>query len=176
MTGNARTGIRVAMVIAAILAIWAYGLHEYEAGQNAERVIWQAKDAARNEAEKKLILEHQSAIQKLKDEQDQLNVKVANDHETALSQLRKNAAASSARLSAAGGLRVSRAICDGLAPGTQAGSDREHDAYLARTVQLPESIDRNLQSEADRADEIVEQARECQNWVRAHGFYGKAAP
>lgn len=143
-----------------------------EDGRTIERAVWTEKERLRSEAEKLALVNHQETLNLIRKANDARNIQLANDHEQALATVRKAAAADDISLLDAGGLRVPRSICDAIGTGAETSSDGDHDAYLAATVQLPHETEQFLKSEADRADEIVETARECQNWVRAQGFYG----
>jgi hypothetical protein len=70
-------------------------------------------------------------------------------------------------------LHLSRAVCNPTAgQADTAGDERNHEA-AAGTVRLPITLENNLFDLADDADEIVEQARACQQWIKQHGFYGE---
>ncbi len=175
-----RIGISVLTVLALCAGALIWHSHTISKsiaqGRQIERGIWMEKEAKRNEAEKQALAAHAETVRLLQKAHDARNLQVANAHEKSLAALRENRRHSDVDLRAGGGLRVPRSICNSLASRSETAGDGDHDAYLAASVQLPASIERFLKSEADRADEIVEIARECQNWVITHGFYGSPAP
>lgn len=168
---------RIIATLAALVALIAAGVgihvHGVGQGKKIERAEWQDKEIQRQQAQNKLLLRHAEDMARTQLENDVKNRKVSNDYEQKLDNLRKLGAADRAAVDLAGGLRVSRAICDGFAADAKTASAIFGHEALARTVRLPLETEDDLWRLADDADEIVEQARACQNWIKQHGFYGE---
>lgn len=141
-----------------------------ERGRMAERLVWEKKETTRVAAEREAVLKRAAENAAEKARQDALNVKVTQDHENALAELRKKIARQDVALAAAGGLRVAT-DCDGPAGPAQAAGDGNDDAWLAATRALPPEVDRDIRATVDEAERVLAQAREAQAWVCAHGFY-----
>lgn len=145
----------------------------HRVGKNGVQAAWDSDKAQRIAATAALVEEHGKEITALRLKQDAVNLKVSDDHEIALQIMAKTYDERIAAVRASGGLRVTRSICAGpVGTTTETASTGRRDADTAGTVQLPTEIEQNLFSEARRADEIVEQVRSCQNWIRSQGFYG----
>jgi hypothetical protein len=165
---------KIGLVGALIVGLYVTGHHQ---GEKAVQARWDASKVIFEADKAKLVADHDTEIANLRKSQDENNLKVSADHEDALQKLGKKYEDRIAAINAAGGLRVSRSICSGsVATATETTSDSGHNEDLAGTVKLPDEIANNLFSEARRADEIVEQARACQSWIRAQGFYGVSLP
>lgn len=103
--------------------------------------------------------------------------KVILDHEKAITKLKQEAAAIIAAKRAAGGLRISAASCatvEAIATKGEATGTGQLDGEAAGTIRLPERIESDLFQLMTEADAVVEGCRSLQNWVRANGFYGPA--
>jgi hypothetical protein len=72
-----------------------------------------------------------------------------------------------------GGLRIT-GTCDRVKLSTIANGDSGSNADIASAWIIPEEYQRNLWAEAERAEQVTEQARACQKWIRAQGFYPEA--
>lgn len=101
------------------------------------------------------------------------NIEVSNEHQKIVDQLAADLASARTDVRRAGGLRIPVAgVCTGTAEGApKAGSDGNHDAAPTGTVALPAQVESDLFDLAGEADRVTEVARECQVWVRKHGFY-----
>lgn len=165
---------KIGVIGVLIVVLYGFGHHQ---GAKAVQGRWDASKALFLAAQDKLITDHVKDIEKLMDEQDATNRKVSNDHEDALQRLGEKYDRDIAAVAATGGLRLPSSICSGsVATATETASNSGHHEDFAGTVKLPEETERNLFSEAKRADEIVEQLRTCQSWISGNGFYGVATP
>src|SRR5471032_1345600 len=120
------------------------------AGTNAERVVWQAKEAARQTAQAAAVakrLKENSAIQAAHDAQ---NLKDSQTHEQSDHAVVAERDRLRADVRRAGGLRIP-------APSPACGVGPA--AAAARTIALPDSIASNLLDLVAEADAVVEQAR-----------------
>lgn len=159
----------VLLLIAALMGIHAHGDRQ---GTNAERVKWQKIELARAAAEAMLVAQHGLAMAKKQRDFDAINLKVSEDHETELYELRLARDADRAAADRAGGLRIPGAVCNKPAAPALAASERGRDEDTAASIRLPRQVENDLWAIVNDADEIVEQARSCQVWIRKHGFYG----
>ena len=157
----------------AIIALAAgIHIHGVSQGKKLERAAWQAKEIARKDAEQEAYaaaVETNRLIQKAHDANNQ---QISADHQVRLAALRADRDALRRSVSAAGGLRLPRSLCPLNAAGPEAAGDSRHHGDATAAVRLPDAAEDFLLDQAYRADEIVEQARTCQNWIRTHGFYG----
>lgn len=160
-------------ILAGIVLLLAFGAGCMNVGIKWERADWLEKEAARQQNEKDAILDRVAENERIQRENDAKNRAISADYENRLAVLRKASAADRAAVNAAGGLRVPRSICDSPAAGTETAGDRGRDETLTGTIRLPEQVEGDLWAFADDADEIVEQARACQQWILKHGFYGE---
>lgn len=181
------------LAIAAVLAILAIGAAlwiVYDAGHDAgelgERSAWQKKEGERlkleaererlaGEAHTKLLLEHADAMAALSRKHHETNLKVSNDYEEELAQLRRERDADRALVDLAGGLRIPApaANCPGGAvAGTEAASIAGRDEASPGTIRLPLALENSLWALVDDADQVSAQLRSCQSWIRENGFYG----
>src|SRR5471030_401301 len=132
------------------------------AGTNAERVVWQAKEVARQTAQAAAVakrVKENSAIQAAHDAQ---NLKDSQTHEQSDHAVVAERDRLRADVRRAGGLRIpapSPACGVGPAPAGQARADGGPAEAAARTIALPDSIASNLLDLVAEADAVVEQAR-----------------
>lgn len=157
-----------------LLAFAAIGIHAHgvDQGEKLERVVWQGKELKRDAAERKLILKHETDMAELQRRYNENNLKVSDDHEKELAQVRADAAADRAAVERRGGLRIPRTVCDRVAADAEAAGARVSDEIAAASVRLPRATEERLWALADAADEVTAQARACQAWIRVNGFYG----
>lgn len=96
-------------------------------------------------------------------------------HDKALSTLDHHYADDLAAVRRAGGLRIPAVACTrtAAASGEAAGAGRPDEASSA-TVELPERTQERLFDLTLRADQLAEQLRALQGWIRSNGFYGTA--
>lgn len=161
--------VKIGVLSAFLAGVFITGHHIGAKGVQAD---WDASKAQMIDAQSKLIAAHALEIEVLRKQQDLNNVKVSEEHERALNELAKKHDADLAYVRASGGLRLPRSICSGPAvTSPETTGDSGHYEDLANTVQLPDQITNDLFSEAKRADEIVEQVRACQAWIRKNDFY-----
>jgi hypothetical protein len=156
-----------------VVGVFVIGLYltGHHMGAKAVQTDWDHDRATRIAAQDKLIDDNDKQIMQLQTKFNETNVQISIDHENALQAITKKYDADIAAVRATGGLRIPRTVCSAPATTTQAASDSGHYEAAADSIQLPDSIAANLFSEAKRADEIVEQTRACQSWIRQNGFY-----
>lgn len=159
---------KIGFLVALLVGAFASG---HRSGARGVQADWDSEKAQMIVARNQLILENQIHNAQVQAKHDEINIKVSEDHEKALNDQSKKYAVEIAAVRAAGGLRIPKSVCNSNATGTETNSDGGHNDDVAGTVQLPAEIERNLFSEAERADKIVEQARACQSWIRQNGFY-----
>ena len=159
---------KIAAVGALLLGVYLTGRHQ---GENAVQADWDRSKAEMIDAQSKLILEHAKEMEALRKQQREINMKVSQDHQEAIDAIQKKHDADLAAMRRIG-LRIPRTVCSSsIAPITEAPSDGGHDADLASSVALPESIATDLLDFAADADRTTEIARACQSWVIKNGFY-----
>lgn len=147
----------------------------HRSGAKAVQRDWDASRLQIAQDQNRLLQENAQKIADVVEKQKETNLTVAQDHERALLEIRTKYDADIAAARAAGGLRLPRSVCS-ASTGAQTTSPGERDADTSGTVKLPDQVEAELFSEARRADEIVEQARSCQNWIRLNQFYGVQIP
>ena len=160
----------IAGSLALLIAVAFGGAH---AGRKLERETWQAKEIATAA----VVLSETVAAQERYVRAQKFNEatarKASDDHLQALSALAAQYDSARAAIRAAGGLRVSRAICDDPHSGTAEGSGAGRpDAASAGTVALPVATSESLLRLAQEADELAERLRALQSWVKNSGGYG----
>lgn len=160
---------KIGAVGALLLGVYLTGRHQ---GESAVQADWDRSKAQFIDAQSNLILQHAKEMEDLRKRQLDINFEISQDHQRNLDAIQKKHDADLAAVRAGGGLRVTRTICSGPADtGAKATGNGGHDEDVTGTVQLPDQIAIDLFSEAKRADEIVEQARTCQDWAKKNGFY-----
>ncbi|ABO60597.1 hypothetical protein LA345_38920 (plasmid) [Burkholderia vietnamiensis] len=185
MSGYVKLAI-AALLLAAVGALGYFVLHwydgqlsaSYQAGQLAERTVWQQKEVARTAFESAATQKRAEDNAAKQAKIDANNLQVQQDHEKAVSSLRQRIAALDAAAREYGGLRIPTTVCTAAASagsgsvpaGTQAASPGRYDAWIAATVALPDDTQRHLRASAHEADAIVEDFRTVQEWAVKHGF------
>ncbi|WP_426196209.1 hypothetical protein [Massilia sp. DWR3-1-1] len=144
-------------------------------GKRLERTEWQKKEIATAAAAQAELLAAQERYVRIQKFNEATARKASSDHEKAISDLTRQYDAARAAIRAAGGLRVSRAICagpnDGAAAAAGAGGP---DGAAAGTVALPADVEAKLLQLTQEADALAERLRALQAWVRGAGLYGPA--
>lgn len=168
----------VALGAVIVLLMAGFGIHRHGVtqGKTLERAVWLNVDALRKDAQLKLVLAHDADMAAERAKNFSNNLKVSEDHEASLTKLRADRAADRSDADRRGGLRIPApsARCDRPVAGPEATGDSRRDEAPPATVRLPPAIENDLWAITDDADEVVEQARACQAWIRKHGFYGPA--
>lgn len=105
------------------------------------------------------------------------NLKVSEEHEKELVQLRLERDLDRLRIDRAGGLRIPAPACPSGRPvggtaGAEAPGAGGRDEAGAGTVRLPLETENSLWALVDDADEVSAQLRSCQQWIKRNGFYG----
>lgn len=159
-------------IIGGLVLLIAVALGGVQTGRKLERATWQAKEIAAAERHSLELASAISRAQRIESFNEAKARKASADHEKALSELGSKYAADLAALRAAGGLRIPASACGGAAPATQGASTGRPDEASAATVQLPERIESGLFALTKRADDLAEQLRALQGWVRDNGHYG----
>lgn len=173
--------IRTKMILALggfillLLGAW----YIYDLGVNdgtmKERGVWNGKEVQRKQAELALTLKHNAEMDALALKHQRIERETSEEHEKQLAVLRVERNAARADADRRGGLRIPAPNCAGASrteTSSQAASPSGRDEAFAGTIRLPKAIENDLWSIVDDADEIVEQARACQAWIRKSGFYG----
>lgn len=159
-------------IIGGLVLLIAVVLGSIQTGRKLERSTWQAKEAVTLEAARvELAAAHakNARIQSF----NEANAREASaQHEQAISDLTKNYAKARADVRAAGGLRIPASICtsSGSTEGTGTSGFNEGSPT---SVPLPDRIADNLLELTYKADQVVEQLRSLQFWVKANGHYGE---
>ena len=141
----------------------------YRNGEKAVQGRWDASTLKIAQDQTKLLQEHAQKVADLVEKQRETNLTVSQDHEKALNEIRQKYDADLAA-ARAGGLRLPRSICP-AATGSQTASAGGNHEDAAGTIPLSATITDDLFDFARQADEITEQARECQSWIRKNNFY-----
>lgn len=159
-------------IIGAIVLLITVALGGAHVGRKMERSSWQAKEiAAKERAALDLEIAH-ARIRRIQLSNEANARKASAQHEQAISDLTKQYDAARAAVRAAGGLRIPATVCPGSGADQGAGAGRSDDAPAA-TVALPERVTEDLFLLTKRADELSEQLRSLQFWVKTNGFYGE---
>lgn len=167
----------VAIVVLTLTAFFSYR-YGLDVGETKEKAQWQEREKKFTDAEILLRKEHGKKVAKLVELHQQSNLKNTYDHENALDKVRTELAAARAESRRLGGLRIAvpASACRGPeqgSTGAQTAGASQRDEATTLTIALPERVEANLWSIAGQADEVLEQARACQAWITANGFYGK---
>lgn len=150
----------------------AVALGGVQTGRKLERATWQARELAAAKQHAYDLAAAAEQIQRAHNFNNAKARKASEDHAKALSDLSSKYAADLAAIRAAGGLRIPASACAGTAPANQGTSAGRPDEASAATVQLPERIESRLFAMTKRADELAEQLRALQGWVKDNGHYG----
>lgn len=160
----------IAITIAAYTAAVAIG--SWHTGAKLARSDCQAEKIALQQAQQKAIIDQVAKNDAILKDQQAKARKASDDHEKALSDLQTKYDAAIAANRAAGGLRVSRSVCDQPPASPKTTSAGGPDEAGARTVELPQRVEDDLYALTKRADELAEQLRALQQWIRDNGLYG----
>lgn len=160
-------------IIGALVLLIAVALGGAQTGRKLERSTWQAKELATAAAAQQELASAIERAQRIQTFNEAKARKASERHEQALSDLDKKYAADLAAVRRAGGLRIPRSTCDAAPAGEQGAGTGRSDAASAGTVKLPDRIEADLFTLTKRADELAEQLRALQGWVRDAGFYGE---
>lgn len=167
------------LLIGLLFVLGVYGAGYYHgdrSGSNAVQVKWDKAESARKQAEADAIRLNDHANQMAQERNDEINRQVADSMEQRTATLRRDSAAARAAVDAAGGLRDPGAVRHCPDPAAQTAGNGRHDETGPGDGQLSKEAEDFLFSEAERADELAEQLREAQEWIRANGFYGTPLP
>ncbi|MES2729930.1 MAG: lysis system i-spanin subunit Rz [Pseudomonadota bacterium] len=157
-----------------VIAVYAFGHHQGAKGIQGD---WDASKAKVLADQQGALLSHLEAMDAARKAQEETTIKVSEDYERALNEVKEKHDADLLAVRRAGGLRVPRSICNSpAAAASETTSNSSGDADTTGTVSLPETITNDLFSEAKRADEVAEIARACQSWIRQQGYYGVPIP
>lgn len=173
-------GIGLLVVSVFISYNWGYS-NGYDGGEAVQKAASAKVQQALSDANATLRDKHAKKISELTKANNEINVLNAKSHERQLQALRTDLVSARRDADQRGGLRISAEACtgSGLKHGsttTETTSAIEHYASTARTIKLPDRVEEGLWSLSIRADTVVEQARACQNWIKAQGFYGEPTP
>ncbi len=162
-------------ILGGVLLLIAVAFGGAHVGRKLERSAWQEKEiATAAETQKQLVDEHKKYV-RLQDFNEMTARKATANHEKALSDLQSKYDAGIAAVRASGGLRVARTIClDQDATTAKSTGAGRPDEASAGTIQLPERVEGDLFALTKRADDLAEQLRALQLWVKENGHYGPA--
>jgi hypothetical protein len=158
----------IAIAIAAYTAAVAIG--SWHTGAKLARSDCQAEKIALQQAQQKALLDQVAKNDAILKDQQAKARKASDDHEKALSDLQAKYDAAIAANRAAGGLRVPRTVCDQPAASAQTSSASRPDEASPGTVELPQRIEDDLFALTKRADELAEQLRALQQWIKDNGL------
>lgn len=162
-------------ILGGVLLLIAVAFGGASVGRKLERQKWQEKELSTAAATQDLLVAEHKKYIRLQDFNEMTARKASENHAKALSDLKTKYDASIAAVRAAGGLRISRTIClDNNATTTETTSASRPDEASAGTVALPTVVEERLFNLTKEADELSEQLRALQNWVKANGLYGTA--
>jgi hypothetical protein len=161
--------IKIVVVLALVAGLFGAGYHQ---GSKSVRAEWDADKVVKLKLDLELSQVHAKEVTDLRAAQDKHNREVSNEHQDAINSLSADLAAARRAAVFAGGLRVSRSVCDSFGATTKAPGDSGHDVDVAGTVALPDKVTDGLFELVAEADRVTEVARSCQAWVKAQGFYG----
>lgn len=162
-------------ILGGVLLLIAVAFGGASVGRKLERQKWQEKELATAAATQDLLVAEHKKYIRLQDFNEMTARKASENHAKALSELKTKYDVSIAAVRAAGGLRISRTIClDNNAATAEAASPGRPDEASAETVKLPDRVEDDLYKLTLRADELAEQLRGLQEWVKANGLYGTA--
>lgn len=177
-----------ALIGALVAAIAIFGAG-YRTGHQVSAADWQREKL-------ELAAEHAKALDtelKAREREQKFyranSLKTSEKHYEELQTLRKERDDAIAARSRAGGLRIDRSACTSGAassgkaasPGgrDEAGAGQGQlperaagDLQVEDTIALPEAIQTKLYALAARADDLAEQLRAAQDWIKRNGFYG----
>lgn len=155
------------------VGVFVVGLYltGHHMGAKAVQADWDRDKGQRIAMQDKLIAENDQRIMLLQQRFNETNVQVSTDHEQALQAIGKKYEADLAATRVTGGLRIPRTVCSASATDAKAAGDSGHNETTSPTVALPDAITSDLFRLAHEADELTEQARACQGWLRQNGFY-----
>jgi hypothetical protein len=163
------------IAIAAVLTCIACYFGGMHIGAKTERADWQHEKLTMQEDQRIALLEEVNKRDRDRLFNETKARKATENHEKALAEVTEKYAADVADLKRRGGLRIPASICAArpAAAAGQAASAGRPDEGSAETVQLPERIEDGLFKLSKRADDLAEQLRALQGWIRANGFYGE---
>lgn len=121
-------------------------------------------DAKYQEESRIAIINRNAEIERVKQEQTEINRKVVEDYENKLKSL-SDRLADAKRI----GLRMPKSACSGIAATPEAASTKSDNE--TEYVRLPDRIEIGLFRIAERAQEINIQLSACQSWIIQNGFY-----
>ena len=161
-------------ILVSVALIIAIAFGGASVGRRLERSTWQAKEIAAAAEAQKALLGAIASNQRAQQFNEAKARKATADHEAALSDLDKKYAAGIAAASAAGGLRIARAVCGSsvateAAPASASGSN----GIASASVELPAKTTDDLYALTKLADELAERLRALQAWIVSNGLYGE---
>lgn len=158
--------IQAKLIALLVMIGLAIGIHWHgvNQGRRLERADWQAKELVRASAEQKAILAAVENNTRIAQQQEIDKRKVINGYQTELAAIR------AAANRPAGGLRISRAVCNPPAGTGQTDNSSGTNAAVTGSVELPDQVANDLRKLASDADEVTATARALQEWIRLNGM------
>lgn len=162
-----------ALVVAIAIAVYtaAVAIGSWHTGAKLARSDCQAEKLALQQAQQKALINQVTKNDAILKDQQAKARKASDDHEKALSDLQAKYNTAIAANRAAGGLRISRTVCDQPPTSPQASSAGRPDEASPGTVELPQRVEDDLYALTKRADELAEQLRSLQQWIKDNGLY-----
>lgn len=156
--------IKAAAVVVLLLGVFAFGYHSNHGAEHVQ-AAWDKEKAERLAADNRAVFERIRANERAAEQQDVERQQLKKGYENEIAKIR-----ATADRAASVGLRIPASVCSGLASTAQAKSASGGNDRIAGTVELPESIARDIQAEAERADKIVASCRVAQKFIQDNGF------
>jgi len=161
------------LIIGGLLLLIAVAFGGAQVGRKLERTAWQQKEIATAAQNQKELNDAIQAAQRQELFNQAKARKATEDHVQAINDLNQKYAAALIAVKSAGGLRVNRAaVCDSTTASNQGTSTSGSHETSAGTVELPQSTQASLFELVKRADELAEQLRALQGWIKDNGFDG----
>ena len=167
-----------------VVATFFFGQHQ---GRKLERTTWQAAQLKLEQSHRAEMGKELAARKREREFQQAVARKATERHEQALTDLQAHYDRQLADLRRTGGLRIPASVCPANQPtgagqaagasgpdasGAGPGQLPQGTAGSIPTIALPEPIEQRLTGLTRRGDELAEQLRALQQWVRDNGFYG----
>lgn len=159
-------------IIGGLVLLIAVVLTSVQTGRKLERSTWQAKEAVTLEAARVELAAAHAKNARIQSFNEANARKASAQHEQAISDLTKTYAKARADVRAAGGLRIPASICPGSGSPESASTSGLNESTPA-TVPLSDRITDNLLELTYKADQVAEQLRALQGWVKSNGHYGE---
>ena len=163
-------------LIVLVLASFISYRSGYNTGEEFKSAEWEKERISFKDAALAAQLNHNQTIATNIANQNKTLLKNAYDYEIALKKVNTDLTAARAESKRLGGLLITipTPTCKGdyVGAGTQTAGTSKRDEGTTTTVALPKEVESNLWSIVEEADQVTEQLRSCQAWIKDSGFYG----